>query len=128
MHHPRHETIIPEITEDLESLLTSFQKLFRLREDPHYEPNFVKVQESIRVLCRSTQHTLVVMLQVLTAEPQLDETLLMQLTMLTIRMTAEEKIGLPERLRWYSVSAFGLLNHLDGLPSAGRVFPWLGMI
>ncbi|GAB7335512.1 hypothetical protein MBLNU13_g07860t1 [Cladosporium sp. NU13] len=127
IHHSRDATIIPEITEDLQSLLTSFQKLFQLHEDPHYEPNFVKVQEPIQVLCRSTQHTLDAMLQVLTAEPQSDETILMQLTMLTMRMTAEEKVGLPERLRWYSASVLGLLNHLDGFPSAGRIFQWLGM-
>jgi hypothetical protein len=67
------------------------------------------------------------MLQVLTAEPPSDETMLMQLTMLTMRMAAEEKVGLPERLRWYSASVLGLLNHLEGFPSAGRIFQWLGM-
>lgn len=126
-HHSRDATIIPEITEDLQSLLTSFQKLSQLHEDPQNEPNFVKVQEPIQVLCRSTQHTLDAMLQVLTAEPRSDETMSMQLTMLTMRMTAEEKVGLPERLRWYSASVLGLLNHLDGFPSAGRIFQWLGM-
>lgn len=127
MHHSRDATIIPEITEDLQSLLASFQRLSQLHGDPQYKPNFVKVQEPIQVLCRSALHTLDAMLQVLTAEPQSDETMLMQLTMLTMRMTAEEKVGLPERLRWYSASVLGLLNNLDGFPSAGRIFQWLGM-
>jgi hypothetical protein len=127
MHHSRDSTIVPEIIDDLQSLLTSFQKLSQFRDDSQYEPNFVKLQEPIKVLCRSTQHTLDAMLQVLTAEPPSDETMLMQLTMLIMRMTAEEKVGLPERLRWYSASVLGLLNHLEGFPSAGRIFQWLGM-
>jgi predicted nucleic acid-binding Zn-ribbon protein len=127
MHHSRDSTIIPEITDDLQSLLTSFQKLSQLHDDPQYGPNFVELQEPIQVLCRSTQHTLDAMLQVLTAEPPSEETMLMQLTMLTMRMAAEEKVGLPERLRWYSASVLGLLNHLDGFPSAGRIFQWLGI-
>jgi hypothetical protein len=127
MHHSRDSTIVPEIIDDLQSLLTSFQKLSQLRDDSQYGPNFVKLQEPIKVLCRSTQHTLDAMLQVLTAEPPSDETMLMQLTMLTMRMAAEEKVGLPERLRWYSASVLGLLNHLEGFPSAGRIFQWLGM-
>lgn len=127
MHHSRDVTIVPEITDDLQSLSTSLQKLSQLYEDPPYEPNFVKVQEPIQVLCRSMQHTLDATLQVLTAEPPSDETILMQLTMLTARMAGEENVGLPERLRWYSASLLGLLNHLDGFPSAGRIFQWLGM-
>ena len=127
MHHSRDSTIIPEIVEDLQSLLTSLQKLSKIHKDPQYEPNFVKVQEPIQVLCRSMQHTLDAMLQVLTTKPPPDETMLMQLTMLNMRMAAEEKVGLPERLRWYSASVLGLLNHLDGFPSAGRIFQWLGM-
>lgn len=87
----------------------------------------MKVQEPIQVVCRSMQHTLDAMLQVLTAEPPSDETMLMQLTMLTARMAGEEKVGLPERLRWYSASVLGLLNDLDGFPSTGRIFHWLGM-
>jgi hypothetical protein len=127
MHHSRDATIIPEITEDLQSLLASFERLSQLNANPQYEPNFVKVQEQIQVLCRSTQHTLDAMLQVLTAEPPSDETMLMQLTMLTVRMAGKEKVGLTERLRWYSASVLGLLNHMDGYPSAGRIFQWLGM-
>ena len=73
------------------------------------------------------QHTLEAMLQVLTTEALSDETMLMQLTLLTARMAGKEKVGLPERLRWYSASVLGLLNHLDGFPSAGRIFQWLGM-
>ena len=127
MHHSRDTTIVPEITDDLKSLLTSFQKLTKLHEGPQYEPNFVKVQEPIQVLCRSMQHTLDAMLQVLTAKPPSDETKLMLLTMLNARMAGEEKVALPERLRWYSASVLGLLNHLEGFPSAGRIFQWLGM-
>ena len=73
------------------------------------------------------QHTLDAMLQVLTAKPPSDETKLMLLTMLNARMAGEEKVALPERLRWYSASVLGLLNHLEGFPSAGRIFQWLGM-
>lgn len=109
-HHSRDSTIIPEITDDLQSLLTNFQKLSQLNTDPQYEPNFVKVQEPIRTLCYSVQFTLDDLLQVLTAEPPSDETMSMQLTMLTMRMAAEEKVGLPERLRWYSASVLGLLK------------------
>lgn len=127
IHHSRDATIIPEITDDLTSLLTAFQRLSRLQSDPKYELNFVKVQESIHVLCRSMQHTLDALLQVLTAEPHSDETMLMQLMMLTAKMAGEERVGLPERLRWYSASVLGLLNDLDGFPSTVRIFHWLGM-
>lgn len=127
MHHSRDATIIPETIEDLQSLLAGFQRLSELHEDPRYEPSFVEVHEPFQVLCRSMQHTLEAMLQVLTTEALSDETMLMQLTLLTARMAGKEKVGLPERLRWYSASVLGLLNHLDGFPSAGRIFQWLGM-
>jgi hypothetical protein len=87
----------------------------------------VKLQEPIQVLCRSMQHTLDAMLRVLTAQLSSDEEMLTQLTILTARMAGDEMVGLPERLRWYSASVLGLLNHLDGFPSAGRIFQWLGM-
>jgi predicted RNA-binding Zn-ribbon protein involved in translation (DUF1610 family) len=126
-HHSRYATIVPEITDDLASLLASFQNLSQLHENPQYEPNIVKLQEPIQVLCRSMQHTLDAMLRVLTAQLSSDEEMLTQLTILTARMAGDEMVGLPERLRWYSASVLGLLNHLDGFPSAGRIFQWLGM-
>lgn len=123
----RDASIIPEIAEDLDSLLASLCKLSKLQIDPQYDSNFAKVQEPIQVLSRSMQHTLEALLKVLSMEPEAGETKLMQLTILTARMAGEEKVGLPERLRWYSASLLGLLNHLEGFPSAGRIFQWLGM-
>ena len=46
---------------------------------------------------------------------------------LIIKMARSEEAGLLERLKWYSASILGLLNHLGGFPSAGRIFQWLGM-
>jgi len=123
----RDVNIIPEIADDLDSLLTSLCKLYKLQLNPQYGPSFVKVQEPIRVLSRSMQHTLDALNKVLSTEPETGETKLIQLTILTARMAGEEKVGLPERLRWYSASLLGLLNHLEGFPSTGRIFQWLGM-
>jgi rRNA maturation endonuclease Nob1 len=120
-------TGITEIIDEMLSLRNSFRKLSQLCADPNYDPNFVKVQEPIQTLCRSMQHTLNAMLEVLTAEAEANETAWTTWVMLSIRMAGAEQVGLPERLKWYSASILGLLNHLDGFPSAGRIFSWLGM-